>query len=289
MRVVVTGGGSAGSWRIRGEQLGSAIGAEVIPRADAATLRGADVVVIVKRATNDLLDAARAGGARIVWDVVDAWPQSRDRSGRNGNAWEQDVAIHWLRSELLRVRPSLVVGATRRMTEDVVAAGFRAISLVHHHRPDIDANPIRECVEQIGYEGDPEYLGRWWGVISKECEARGLAFVVNPPRLADVDVVVALRDASGYPARNWKSNVKLANAQGSGTPFIGVREAGYLETCVPGAERFADTPKEFARALDSLAPRKERARVAGWMRAAAPSLSSVAGKLRAALQEELRR
>ena len=33
MKILMTGTGNSGSWRIRGEQLGAAIGADVIPRA----------------------------------------------------------------------------------------------------------------------------------------------------------------------------------------------------------------------------------------------------------------
>ena len=35
-----------------------------------------------------------------------------------------------------------------------------------------------------------------------------------PPDLSKMDVVLAFRESRGYPAKRWKSNVKLANAQG---------------------------------------------------------------------------
>jgi hypothetical protein len=77
--------------------------------------------------------------------------------------------------------------------------------------------------------------------------------VTNPERLADVDIVVAVRagQACCYATTSWKSNVKLANAHGSGTPFIGNREFGYLETAT-GREYWADCAGELAMSFDWL-------------------------------------
>ena len=74
-RILITGTGTSGSWKIRGEQLGAAIGAEIMPRAALANCRRADVVVLVKRASPEALSAIKAAGLRVVWDVVVAWPQ----------------------------------------------------------------------------------------------------------------------------------------------------------------------------------------------------------------------
>ena len=74
-RILVTGGGTSGSWKIRGEQLGEAICADVLPRAGFADCSAAELIVVVKRAPPELLDTVRRSGRPWVWDVVDAWPQ----------------------------------------------------------------------------------------------------------------------------------------------------------------------------------------------------------------------
>lgn len=267
MNVLITGRGTSGSWRVRGEQLGAAIGAAVVPKA--LDVAGFDLAVVVKRSENDLLQRLRRADVPLIWDVVDAYPQPA------GNTWTRDQCMAWLRAEVQRIQPAGIVAATLAMARDCEEFGIPVLALPHHARPSLARNPIRDEVHVVGYEGAEHYLGRWRQVLESECARRGWRFVVNPPSLADLDIVVALRDVDGYAPRNWKSGVKAANAQGSGTPFIGCREAGYLETSC-GCERWADTDKELVRAFDALTPQAERARVGGWMHAAAPLLSSVA-------------
>lgn len=250
MNVLITGKGTSGSWRIRGEQLGKALGARV---EHMATPAGEDVSVCVKRVPDALPQSLR--GIPIVWDVVDAYPQPE------GNWWSQGECLRWLAKEVKRIRPAGIIAATKQMADDCKDFGVPVLWLPHHHRPGIERNPIRPEIRTIGYEGSPSYIQRWRRHIEAECHRLGAQFVVNPPRLADVDVVLALRDASGYAPRYWKSNVKLANAHGSGTPFIGCREAGYLETAT-GAEYWADTPAELHTALDWLMSQSTREQVA---------------------------
>jgi hypothetical protein len=71
--------------------------------------------------------------------------------------------------------------------------------------------------------------------------------------------VVAFRGTgfNGYVQRHWKSNVKLANAHGSGTPFIGQRECGYLETQT-GLEQWAECPDDLDNCFDILAGQYHR-------------------------------
>lgn len=89
MRLLVTGkGGATGSWQIRGEQLGHAIGAEVVPFASlGSTSIGRGVLpIVVKRSPAQVLK--QIGDRPWVYDVVDAWPQPA------GNGWGRDAAIH---------------------------------------------------------------------------------------------------------------------------------------------------------------------------------------------------
>jgi len=252
----MAGSGRSGSWVIRGQQLAEAIGADVCTNG---AVGAADMVIGVKRVADSLASAARG---RLVWDVVDAYPQPR------GNEWGESECKSWLVGEVRRIRPKAVIAATQRMAQDCKGLGIPVLYLPHHHRPGIARNPIRERIEVVGYEGGENYIGRWRAVIEEECARIGARFVINPSRLADVDVVLALRDSHGYAPRNWKSNVKLANAHGSGTPWIGCREAGYIETAA-GTEYWADTPSELRVALNWLSDQSAREQVSDRFVAAA--------------------
>lgn len=278
MRVLITGNGTSGSWRIRGEQLGEAIGADVLPHAVSVT--GYDVCVIVKRHPHSIVQACREARLPLVWDIVDPWPQPR------GNNWSEDEAKAWLHNELMRVRPSMVIAATQRMADDIKALGWSAVCVPHHYRPGTQRNEVRPQVQVVGYEGSLSHLGTWAGVVQAECDRRGWVFAPNGD-YRTFDIVLGLREANGYPAHAWKSCVKLANAQAAGVPFVGSPECGYLEIRVPGIERFVQSAGVLRQAFDTLAHEKERRRVADWMATTAPlvSLENVAQRYTAALRE----
>lgn len=268
MKVLVTGRGSGGSFRIRGEQLGRAIGAKVEPKAAKID---ADLCVIVKR------DIPRSRSVPVVYDVVDAWPQP------HGNQWGHGQCMQWLRGQIAAVRPIGIVAATGAMAEDCGEFGLPVLRLPHHARPGQAVNPIREHVKVVGYEGGVKYLGKWQSVLEKECARRGWSFVTNPPRLADLDIVVAFREATGYAARAWKSNVKAANAQATGTPFICQRASGYSETST-GGECLADTEDELTKALDILIDVHARSAAHKLLLAGTITLESVAATYRTWLE-----
>lgn len=268
MKVLITGKGTSGSWKIRGEQLGAVLGARVAPLAPAGD---ADVVIGVKRLPDALL--AAVAGRPLVWDLVDAWPQPA------GNDWSRGYCLRWLSQEVQRIQPAAFIAATERMAQDLQAFGRPVLWLPHHHRPQIERNPIRERLTLVGYEGGVDYIRPWQRAIESACKKIGALFVINPPALADVDVVLALRGSTGYAPRHWKSGVKLANAHGSGTPWIGGREAGYQETA-SGAEYWADTPAELEVALEWLRPRSNRQAVADRFLASAFSVETAAARLR---------
>lgn len=265
--VLVTGRGVSGSWQCRGVQLGAAIGAEVQAQA---THSNADIVIGVKRLPTYMADRFRG---RLVWDVVDAYPQPE------GNDWDEAACKFWLGYEVRRLAPIALIAATRKMAEDCRVFGIPVLWLPHHHRPGIEPNPIRERLEVIGYEGGADYIEPWRQAIESECERIGAKFVLNPPRLADLDVVLALRGASGYAPRAWKSNVKQANAHGSGTPLIACREAGYMELAT-GLEQWADNADELGAAIAALADVEKRREVHQAFLKAALSLEEAAFRLK---------
>jgi hypothetical protein len=280
MKILVTGSGTSGSWTVRGEQIGRAMGATVKPRAELADMRAADVVLVVKRCPVSLHAALLASGRPWAYDIVDAYPQP------GCNAWSGDESVAWLLTLLARLQPTTVIWPNHCMRRDGGGAG---VVVPHHGRPGIARNPIRERITLVGYEGSARYLdGGLAEAIEAQCRARGARFVINPAQLADVDVVVALRSAywHSYAASHWKSGVKLANAHASGTPFIGARECGYEEIAT-GAEHWADSPTEIGDALDALAPQEARAAIARRFLASTLTVEEAAERIRAVLESIL--
>lgn len=278
MKVLVTGRGSSGSWKIRGEQIGRALGALVKPLAGLSDMRAADVILVVKRVPDELLANLRRSGRPWVYDIVDAYPQPEC------STWSKERAIEWARGHVQHLRPAAVIWPNARMRDD--CNGDTPGGTVYHHcRPGMGRNPIRERIRTIGYEGSDRYIREWLPVIDRECRARGARFVMNPPELATLDVVLALRggERDCYATRQWKSNVKLANAHGSGTPFIGATECGYWETRC-GAEYFADKPHELGIALDWIEEQSARREIGQRFFEARLTLEHQAAQTRAILE-----
>lgn len=276
MKLLVTGRGTSGSWSIRGEQLGAALGADV--QRNASKFSGYDLGIIVKRAPADLLFRARMAKLPLVYDVVDGWPQPI-----GNNEWRREECMAWLRRQVQEIKPVGIVAATRAMAMDCLEFGLPVLALPHHARPGQRRNPIRERVQRVGYQGAPHYLGRWKESIEEYCRQQGWKFMLNPTSLDEVEVVFAVRDCKGYAARRWKSNVKLANAQGSGTPCVVDEEAGYVETAT-GGEVFVSEPNDVGAALESLASQKARAQASRQLQAGALTLENVAAEYRQWLQ-----
>lgn len=277
MRITITGRGTSGSWQIRGVQLGEALGAKV--ERNATKFVDADMVIVVKRVRPEYLQPLLAARLPIVWDVVDAWPQPV------GNEWTRISCLNWLRTEIKVLHPAALVVSTHRMKDDCAEFGLPVLVLPHHAKPGQALNPIRACVSKVGYEGAEHYLGVWRARVAHECEALHYTFVINPPRLSDVDIVLGLRDCPGYAPRNWKSNVKLANAQGSGTPCIMSREQGYLETASNGGVAWADDETELKLSFRVLADYRMRRAASEKLLESQPKLEVVAGRYREWLQQ----
>ena len=213
----------------------------------------ADVVVVTKKLHRGLAEALR--GKLWLFDAVDFYPQPLCTT------WGKDQAVSWVKDQIAQYSPTAVIWPNQRMMNDC-GGDIPDIVIRHHHRPNIQRNPIRENVAVVGYEGSIKYLGRWGHALRDECQARGWELRTNPKALSELDIVVAFRDApfNGYAQRHWKSNVKLANAHGSGTPFIGPREDGYIETA-SGLELWTNEPGGLRDAFDRLTGRHHREQV----------------------------
>jgi hypothetical protein len=243
----------SGSWQMRGVQIAQPLDARAKANPTESDLDWADVVILVKSFDDLLVHRIKSRRKPIIWDAIDCWPQPE------GNSWDVAKAIAYLKSRVMASGASLVITSTSRMAYDLGDA-VRTKTIYHHYRFNQEVNPIRERIEAIGYEGSARYLeGGWFSAIGKACERRKCTFMINPPRLSAVDIVFAVRGGPwrGYATDHWKSNVKLANAQVTGTPFIGLQESGCRDTA-SGAEVWVENPEEVEDAVWSLEHRSIR-------------------------------
>lgn len=276
-RILITGLGSKLAWKIRAVELGKAINARVVPHATLGDMQRADVVVVCKWYTPEILRDLRKWGGPWVWDIVDAYPQPA------AYKWSQEEAVRWLRNEVATLNPRAVAYATRAMAIDA-EANAPSFTLHHHARPGQKLNPLRKEVKRVGYEGLTKYLGRWKGFLEQECKARGWAFVANPDGLHELDIVAALRDPRSYVTDHWKSNVKLANAQATGTPIVCLPEAGYKETDSTGGVWYVEDHEDLSKVLDYLTPHSERIDCASKLLAGTRHLADMAAYYRRMLE-----
>ena len=270
MRVLVTGDGDSGSWKVRGEQLGGAIGATVIPDASHEDMQRHDLVVVVKRVHNpyNLQRCDRP----IVWDAVDWFPQPC--------AWERGELIGRTHDYAGRMGADAIIAATRHMADDLGIPYF-----LPHHGWDRGRAEIRPEIKRIGYEGMAKYVDGWRLALVRGCNERGWNFFINPKDYLSMDVIIAARSGQWdtYANRHWKSGVKLANAQIAGLPFIGNRESG-CEDIANGSVLWAETPEEFFTHADDLRVQGLRSWIGGEMHSAAPRLPDVAKQYRDMLE-----
>lgn len=210
MNVLIVGAGS-GSWEMRGKQLGAALGARVTSAPVAADWSWAHVAVLIKRFGARFAANAHAAGVPVVWDALDFWAQPGE------NSVDPARARALLDAQLVAIKPALTIGATQAMAE-----AAQGSYLPHHSWAGLVPTPPRAVVQRVAYQGNPTYLGRWQSALMAACTKRGWTFEINPATLADVDVLVALRDGpwDGWICREWKSGVKLVNALAAGRPVL---------------------------------------------------------------------
>lgn len=277
MNFVFTGGGGSGSWQIRGEQLGEALDVDRLPaEGESAAFSRYSFAVVVKRITERNLSALHACHCPIVWDIVDAWPQP------DGNAWSRHAAMQWLREQVRRIKPQAFVAATKVMAKDLEEFNKPVLYLPHHHRPGLTRVNLRKSLRSIGYEGSARHLGAWKPILLAWCARHKVDLRINSFDLSTVDIVVALREVHGYPAKCWKSNVKLANIHAIGLPCVLSEESGYQETAngnelwVHGFDKVM-----LEQALDSLIPYERRIETSGQSFPVTLSIEEIAERYRA--------
>jgi len=250
MTIAFVGYEGKGTWQIRAKQIAPLIEARVDPQLLKPTLCKA--VILIKMPEKPLLARIRKFNLPIISDPQDCWPQN-DKLNMNNH--DKDTMIEWFDSSLKHVNPELVITASSKMQEDCENLGFKSVVIHHHCRPKIKINPIREQLSTVGIEGTPKQVGNWTKRLEKICTSLGLQFNANLDATRDAlhtfDVLVSQREHTGYASKNWKSNVKLANAHGSGTPSIFTREQSYIDTAI-GSELWAETEEQIIESLIKL-------------------------------------
>lgn len=271
MKIHFVGKQRKGSWAIRAEQMCAADPSWTLSHdVDKKLIRSADVVIAVKRVPVGLREAVREAGKPFVYDVVDAWSQpcsdvDGERESLRRRIAESDAVIY----------------ANEAMQRDFPHR--KGAVIYHHYRPGIEIQNIRTVLQKVGYEGNARYLGDWEPVIETHCNAVGAEFVRNVNKLSDVDVVIAVRAApyNDPLSLTYKSNVKMANAIGSGTPFLFFPEPAYRETCPPSLQKwFFTTSHEFYTLLKELRSSTVRRTIHATLLAARPIYSFGATEIR---------
>jgi hypothetical protein len=273
MNLLIVGKGQ-GSWTMRGLQIGAALGARVTSAPTVADWHWAESIVLVKRAGWTYAPIARSCGVPVTWDALDFWRQPAE------NAVELSVALQLLRQALDTIQPTHCIGATAVMAEDA-----RGVYVPHHGRVGLVPTPAREVCRVVGYDGNAAYLEAWRQALEAACRARGWTFVVNPPDLSAVDLLVALRGGpwDGWVCRAWKSGVKLVNAICAGRPIIAQASSAWREISPAGS--LVSSVADLDRAFDEWTDADMRRRVAAEALARAPlhTVQAVAAAYRAAI------
>jgi len=273
MRVLFASARDTGAYQIRAKQIAATRPDEWRAQTSLDGAEDADLIVIVKWLGGDWPMKLLQLGKPIVLDPLDFWSQPND-SLLYDDELGAEVLFRCYVEQM--PTPAGIIFATEAM-QAALGHVFPVPSahIYHHYRPGIARNPIRPFARTIVYEGEPRFIGEWAAPLTQICNARDMKFLVNPAGgLAEGDIAVAVRSRAwrGGLETNFKSNVKLANCYGSGTPCIVWPEAAVLETCVPEVRLFRNLPA-LAGHLEDLMDHETRKRTSEALLAAAAPFS----------------
>ena len=242
---------SAGSWEIRGKQIAAMRSNwTAINKPDENIIEESDIICVIKKPNFKIIEIARKKNKPVVYDIVDSWQQPDD----DGVCLNKKQAISLFSKKWDEINADGYIFPTKNMENILGNLTQFNTTIYHHYWPQIKINPIRKVVKKVGYEG-VGFLGEWEQIFDQICKKKGIEFIINPKEFKDMDIVVLARGSvyGSYLARNFKSNVKLANAMGSGTPaLIHYTEMSAHDTDKGDSLFFTDDPKSLERQLDRL-------------------------------------
>lgn len=251
VKVCFTGRVRKGSWKIRGLQIAACRrNWHASYELNSSEIGKYDLFCVVKKPDDSILKMLTKSGATVVYDIVDPWAQPEDgiKISDVSNARELFAGL------FDRVKASSYIFANRTMKQHLRPLVPHGTFIYHHYWPNVSLNPIRDKVDVVGYEGNPRYLGEWADTLRAACDRRGWKFVINPTNLTDIDIGIIARGSEddNFLSNNYKSNVKLANFYGAGTPcLVSAKEMSCHETD-EGDVRFFSTSEELDAQLEQL-------------------------------------
>lgn len=251
IRVCFMSQSSAGSWQIRGKQISEMVnGWEAINKPTMDDIERFDLFCIVKKPDLKFIKRLKNAKKPIVFDIVDSWAQPID-----GLKYTDLVLVQsFFRRKFNDIDADYYIFPNQRMKEDLSDVTRNGVAIYHHYKKNIGINPIRKIVKKIGYEGNESFLGEWSDIITSACNDLDIEFVINPDVYTDMDIVVSVRGGEHdcFMSNSYKSNVKIANAMGSGTPILaGHREISCQEVDTGDVLFFTDE-ESFKRQLNRL-------------------------------------
>lgn len=251
-RVCFLGYEHLGSWKIRGEQIAEQkkdwlATSEITEKL----LDEFEIFCVVKYLKPGWGEILKKHKKIVIIDVVDGWKQPADNARvKNLRHAQRLFRKRWRKWKFV----DAFIFPTMAMREDLHTLVPLSSVIYHHFRPGMKINPVRPDVRSIGYEGSPEFLDNWRGILEKYCSECNIDFSINPNSLSSVDIGIAARgnEHDCYLTRRYKSNVKLANFYGSGTPCaVQYDQDAYHETDC-GAVRFFQNENDLVTVLDLL-------------------------------------
>lgn len=202
---------------MRGEQIAAHCGwvSATVPTDEQ--LNNANIIVIVKRFTSDLIKRIPKKKI-IVYDILDFWNQKVAPPRDLGEAFSLANA----RIDI--IKPRAIIAANKLMANDLRFSAKKVTSIYHHYR--LNARPLNRG-NVIYYDGDIKHLGQWEENAKKVFSKHGYEFKVGVPE-DGAAAYFSARDS--WLSIRWKSNVKAANAIGFAIPLLTRPEQGAVET-----------------------------------------------------------
>ena len=210
---------------MRGEQIAAQRQewtAENNPNRDQ--IENSDVVVIVKRASAELVNLLRRCDKPVIWDALDFWSQPYEALEVDSIVAARAIA----QGRVDRLKPVAIITPNRIMESDLRGMADIVSCVYHHYDP---ALTISKGGEAVVYEGDPRFPQEWLQIASRILSGIGWKLLCSrPPENTGALFAVRAGEHGSWLARRWKSNVKAANAIALGVPLLAWPEDSYTET-----------------------------------------------------------
>lgn len=224
----------AGSAIMRGQQIASTRDRwTYIYNPTDRELQGYDIIVLVKKARQTLVERIRATGSVFVYDPLDFWGQEYIPSSGDARVTAK--------RHFGRVNADIVIATHEAYQRGIQDFCKRVEVIPHHFDPRLPITRRRND-KVLVYYGQANYISHWYLQILRACGQAGWGFLVNPSDMSCASAMIGARNAEHacWINRQWKSSVKLATAEGVGVPFIHDGDESYREFANEHCYEFKD-------------------------------------------------